>query len=123
MQIVFNTRRSVQQSLDHGKGDRVYGIARNRQIVEVHRRHKRKPKQHKKLVFSSAPPRSASPTGRSLKRSGGRGGQEFSAIYNPPPRPSELVSEGDRGRLQNFNGLFGKRLGCLFCHYLCLKRL
>src|SRR5216117_730304 len=47
------------------------GLARNRQIVEVHSRHKRKPKQHKKLVFTSAPPRSASPTGRSLERSGG----------------------------------------------------
>src|SRR2546427_8634350 len=97
MQIVFNTRRSVQQSLDHGKGDRVYGIARNRQIVEVHRRHKRKPKQHKKLVFSSAPPRSASPTGRSLKRSGGGGAQYFSAILTLTPPPAEVLPAGHRG--------------------------
>src|SRR5881628_1181761 len=73
MQIVFNTRRSVQQSLDHGKGDRVYGIARNRQIVEVHRRHKRKPKQHKKLVFTSAPPRSASRQGEASREAAGEG--------------------------------------------------
>src|SRR2546428_12259566 len=91
MQRVFNTRRSVQQSLDRGKGDRVYGLARNRQIVEVHRRHKRKPKQHKKLVFTRAPPRSASPTGRSLKRSGGGGGPYFS-IFTLPPRPATVLS-------------------------------